>query len=70
MLEDHAQVEREGFKVPLIGISPSAMLQECDACHEQKAVHEVMLMPDGRMLCEKCRSTNSAALKPAPSGSA
>ena len=56
MLEDHAQVEREGYRVPLIGIPPDAMLQECESCHEQKSISTVMLMSDGQMLCEKCRS--------------
>lgn len=56
MIDDHAQVERDGFKVPLIGIAPEAVLQECELCHEQKPIREIELAESGQMLCEKCRT--------------
>lgn len=48
-------VEREGFRVPLIGIPPSAVLQECDLCHEEFPIRE-MEFSNGQMLCKKCRT--------------
>ena len=56
MLEDHSIVEREGFKVPLIGIAPAAVLQECDLCHEQKPLREITLQDSGQFLCALCAS--------------
>jgi len=55
MITDHAIVEREGFKVPLIGIPTESVLQECDCCYEEKPIREVELSETGQMLCEKCR---------------
>ena len=54
MITDHATVQREGFTVPLIGIPPSAMLEECDCCHDQFSIRDMQLC-DGQMLCPKCR---------------
>jgi len=56
MLSDHAIIEREGFKVPLIGIAPEAALQECDCCHEVFPMRQIQLSESGQMLCEKCRN--------------
>jgi formylmethanofuran dehydrogenase subunit E len=47
-------VEREGFRVPLIGIPPEAVLQECDCCHDSFPMLRMELR-GGQMLCEKCR---------------
>jgi hypothetical protein len=58
MLEDHAQVEREGFKVPPIGIPPDAVLQECDLCHASFPLREVEMNDAGQMLCKRCRAVN------------
>jgi len=56
MLKDHAMIEREGFKVPLIGISPSEVLEECDLCHDKFPMSEVEFDSNsGQMLCKKCR---------------
>lgn len=55
MLNDHAIIEREGFKVPLIGIPPGEVLEECDCCHEKKPLREIELQANGQMLCQKCR---------------
>lgn len=49
-------MEREGFKVPLIGVPPSAMLQECELCHDEKPLGEIELSESGQMLCLKCRT--------------
>ena len=51
--EDHASVDREGYTVPLIGIPPQAVLDECDLCHDELPVRD--LEYDGRqLLCKKC----------------
>ena len=54
MLSDHAIVETQGFKIPLIGIPPAAMLEECGLCHDEFPLSQVQFT-DGEMLCEKCR---------------
>ena len=55
-MADHATVEREGFRVPLIGIPPGAVLQECDCCHQEFPLKEVEY--NGiQTLCRKCRTT-------------
>jgi formylmethanofuran dehydrogenase subunit E len=58
MISDHAIIKREGFKVPLIGVPPESVLQECDLCHEEKPIREVALQENGQMLCVKCRKLN------------
>ena len=55
MITDHAIVEREGFRVPLIGVPPDAMMQECELCHKMKPLREVQLGESGQLLCEQCR---------------
>ena len=55
VLKDHAIIQREGFNVPLIGVPPEAVLQECDCCHEENPIREIELTESGQFLCEKCR---------------
>ena len=55
-LKDHAIVEREGFKVPLLGIPPDAVLQECELCHNEYSLRDVEMTDSGQILCKKCRS--------------
>jgi formylmethanofuran dehydrogenase subunit E len=50
----HATIEKDGYKVPLIGIPPDAVLQECDLCHDLFPLREVEVT-DAGVLCEKCR---------------
>lgn len=64
-LEDHANVERDGFKVPLLGIPPEAALQECELCYNEYPLRDVEMTDSGQILCRKCRSnTSNAAHKP------
>lgn len=56
MIDDHAIVVKDGFRVPLIGVARTAMLEECELCHEQKPLSEIELQGNGQMLCVKCRS--------------
>ena len=56
MLTDHALVEREGFMVPLIGVAPEAVLQECELCHHEFGLREIEMSEAGQMLCAKCRA--------------
>ena len=65
-LIDHAIVEREGFKVPLLGIPPDAVLQECELCHNEYSLRDVEMTDSGQILCKKCR----AAAMPNASNSA
>ena len=55
-LKDHAIVEREGFKVPLLGIPPDAVLQECELCHNEYSLCDVEMTDSGQILCKKCRA--------------
>ena len=52
----HATVQRDGFTVPLIGIAPDAVLQECDCCGDIFPMREVE-WSGKQMLCAKCRKT-------------
>lgn len=52
----HATVERDGFRVPLIGIPQNAVLQECDLCHEERPMSEIELV-GSQALCKKCRQS-------------
>lgn len=53
--EDHAEVEREGFRVPLIGIRPSEMQDECDLCHHIFNIRQLE-WTGTQLLCAKCRN--------------
>ena len=59
-LKDHAIVEREGFKVPLLGIPPDAVLQECELCHTEYPLRDVEMSDSGQILCKKCRVAEPA----------
>ena len=50
----HATVQRDGFVVPLIGIAPDAVLQDCDCCGDTFPIREVE-WSGKQMLCPKCR---------------
>ncbi len=53
-MNKYAMVERDGFKVPLIGIPPDAVLEECDLCHDKFPQGKVEF--NGKqMICKKCR---------------
>lgn len=49
-----AQVIRDGFKVPLIGIPETSVLQECAVCHDQFSIRDVELIGT-QFLCSKCK---------------
>ena len=46
-------VQREGYTVPLIGIPPAAVLEECDCCHELLGLSK-LTWTGKQMLCAKC----------------
>lgn len=52
----HATVNRDGFNVPLIGVPPGAVMEECDLCHEEHPLRD-LTWTGTQMLCEKCRRT-------------
>jgi len=50
----HATVQRDGFEVPLIGIPESAVMGECECCHDTLPISKLEF--NGKqMLCPKCR---------------
>lgn len=53
---EYAYVEREGFRVPLIGIPAAAVLQECDLCHDEFPLKEMELV-GAQALCPRCRQS-------------
>jgi hypothetical protein len=67
MKSDHANVEREGFTVPLIGIPPNTVLETCDLCHDYLPIRKLEFTGT-QMLCEKCRTQNHAPILPITPG--
>lgn len=61
-LKDHAQVDLDGFKVPLIGIPPDAVIQECDLCHNEFQLREIEMTDAGQCLCATCRLAGKLGL--------
>ena len=53
----HAEVKISGMTIPLIGIPPEAMLEECDDCHDLFGLSDVVVGEDGRIRCGKCKTT-------------
>jgi len=53
MKADHAVVEKDGFKVPLIGIPPDAVLEVCDLCGDTIPLRESQFTGK-QILCKKC----------------
>jgi hypothetical protein len=53
--DDHAIVPLGEYNVPLIGIPKTAVLEECDLCHEEFRLSDVELI-GYQILCRKCRS--------------
>lgn len=56
-------IEKDGYKVPLIGINPSAVLETCDCCHDEFGLRTVEIQEDGQILCVKCKK-NYASTHP------
>lgn len=52
----HATVTRDGYEVPLIGILESAVMGECDLCHESLPISKLEFNGT-QMLCAKCRES-------------
>lgn len=50
----HATVPLGEYNVPLIGIPPSAVLEECDLCHDEFKLMEITLTGT-QLLCPKCK---------------
>ena len=49
----HAMVVKDGYRVPLIGVPPDAVLETCDCCGNEHPVAE-MRWTGNQMLCKKC----------------
>lgn len=50
----HAQVPRDGYVVPIIGIPEDAALERCDLCGNVFSLWTVK-WTGRQMLCKKCR---------------
>lgn len=55
MVQRHAMVVKDGYEVPLIGITPDAVLETCDLCGNQYGMAE-LTWSGKQMLCKKCAS--------------
>lgn len=53
-MRERASIEREGFKLPLMGFPPAAVLQECALCRDCFPLRDVLVRGD-QFLCPKCR---------------
>jgi formylmethanofuran dehydrogenase subunit E len=49
----HATVTKDGFVVPLIGISHNEVLEVCDLCGDQFPISD-LTWTGQQMLCKKC----------------
>ena len=49
----HAMVVKDGYRVPLIGVPPAAVLEVCDCCGEEHPV-TALRWTGKQMLCKKC----------------
>ena len=58
---NHALVTLGDYTVPLIGLPPSATLEECDLCHNTFPLQKVEIQARGQILCPRCRQPNPPA---------
>ena len=58
MLQEHANVKIGEYVIPLIGVPPSATLQECELCHDEVPLREAELSESGQVLCRRCRAAS------------
>ena len=49
-----ATVEKDGYKVPLIGVPEEAVLETCDCCGESIGLSQSVVGDSGQILCAKC----------------
>ncbi len=56
-----ATAVRDGFKVPMIGISDTAILENCDGCGAEHDIQEIRVM-GSELLCDKCCAVRAEAV--------
>lgn len=54
----YATVIRDGYEVPLIGIPPEAVLDECDCCGDTIGISKAVFTGN-QILCPKCAADQS-----------
>lgn len=54
-----AWIQYGKFKVPLLGIPESAVLDDCDLCHDTWPIRELHWVGP-KLLCRKCREVTDA----------
>ncbi len=59
MICDHAIIEKDGYKVPLIGIPPASVLETYDLCRDIFPLREIELQQNGQQLCKRCAGINA-----------
>ena len=50
----YAEITIGEYTIPLIGIPPEAVLEECDLCHDIFSIQKIMITECGQFLCFKC----------------
>jgi len=58
-MSEHAMVNRDGYKVPLIGIPPEAVEEVCDCCGQTIQITDTAYV-NGMMICIQCQNTGEA----------
>lgn len=51
----HAEVKRDGYVIPLIGIDPEATVETCELCGKQFGLYDIELIGE-QFMCKKCAS--------------
>lgn len=54
----HAIVTRDGYEVPLIGIPPSAVADDCDCCGNPVGLSEAVFTGE-QILCPNCAKNST-----------
>lgn len=56
----HAIIRLGEYTVPLIGIAPVEVLEQCDLCHDLFSIQQIQLTGT-QFLCPKCRENTLTA---------
>jgi hypothetical protein len=53
-MSDYAKVIKDGFEVPLVGISMDAVLEACELCGLQYPIYRIIINEHGECFCDRC----------------
>lgn len=51
----HAKIKIGEYEIPLIGIAPVEVLEECDLCHDLFSI-QIIELTNKQFLCPKCKN--------------